>query len=321
MSTVNHLFRHGPSVLARSRQYARSPAGCLPAPHAYVTALTLCADFARRNNGVWFGSTKAGVRLQLKGADPLWWAGSPYDSGTSPQPPDSWSNSGAGGIKAWSNGTAIAFSGPRAMAAGASISYLFSLMVTPVRPHDFAQRFKERWAQLGGPENYTALAEDGVTVVNMHQGNEINPWINYPYLTNTAMKFAADACHQNGMKFSVYNTMRELSDRCTEYFPMLSFGAVEELSTLVPGNGGGADWLQEHIRDGYLPAWSNPVSTKWSNSAPTNSAAVPNPDPAEGLRLQDAGMRVKALSRWNNYYVAGIRQIMRDYGTDGICEY
>ena len=39
------------------------------------------------NNGLWFGSTKAGVRLELKGEDPLWWAGSPYDSGTSPEPP------------------------------------------------------------------------------------------------------------------------------------------------------------------------------------------------------------------------------------------
>ena len=45
-----------------------------------------------------------------------------------------------------------------------------------------------------------------------------------------------------------YNTMRELSDRCTEYWPMLAFN-----ETLVPGPGkGGADWLQEHIRTGYL---------------------------------------------------------------------
>ena len=45
----------------------------------------------------------------------------------------------------------------------------------------------------------------------MHQGNAINPWINYPYETNTLMRAAADACHAAGMKFKVYNTMRELS--------------------------------------------------------------------------------------------------------------
>jgi hypothetical protein len=30
-----------------------------------------------------------------------------------------------------------------------------------------------------------------------------NPWINYPYLTNPAMKYAADTIHKLGMKFSV----------------------------------------------------------------------------------------------------------------------
>ena len=297
------------------RPLPNPPKPAHPPPPPGTTKASWKWDHQNGNNGVWFGSTKAGVRLQLKGEDPLWWAGSPYDSGTSPEPPVSWSNGGSGGIDAFSNGTALAYSGPRAMAAGEEMSFVFSLMVTPVRPHNLASRFKERWAQLGGPGNYTALAESGVTVVNMHQGNEVNPWINYPYLTNTAMKFAADACHDNAMKFSVYNTMRELSDRCFEYYAMLSFGAKEELATLVPGNGGGADWLQEHIREGYLPAWSNPVPV-----SALNLSGVPNPDPAEGARLQDAGMRVKALTRWNNYYVAGLRQIQRDYGTDGICE-
>jgi hypothetical protein len=115
-----------------------------------------------------------GHHTELKGEDPLWWAGSPYDSGSSPDPPDSWSNSKQGGIQAYANGTAVAFSGPRAMVAGESISYVFSLMVTPVRPFDLKERFQERWAQLSGPSNYSHLADAGVTVVNMHQGNEIN---------------------------------------------------------------------------------------------------------------------------------------------------
>lgn len=62
----------------------------------------------------------------------------------------------------------------------------------------------------------------------------------------------------------------------------------------------------------YLPAWSNPISNT------LNTATVPSPDATEGERLQDAGVRVRALSRWNNYYVAGLRQIQRDYDADGI---
>ena len=35
------------------------------------------------------------------------------------------------------------------------------------------------------------------------------------------MKYASDTVHKLGMKFSVYNTMRELSDRCMELFAMI----------------------------------------------------------------------------------------------------
>jgi len=42
------------------------------------------------------------------------------------------------------------------------------------------------------------------------------PGINYPYETNVLMKEAADACHSLGLRFKIYNTMRELSNRCRE---------------------------------------------------------------------------------------------------------
>ena len=266
-------------------------------------------DGKNGHNGLWVGSTKAGLRLELKGDDPLWYAGSPYDSGSAPPAPASWSNGGIGGIQLHKNGTVVAFTGKRSLAKGDVVTLTLSLMVTPLRPPDQHFRFKERWAQLSGPHNYTMLSETGVSNVNMHQGNAVNPWINYPFLTNEAMKQAADACHDLGMNFNVYNTMRELSNRCSEYFAMLSWGG-----TLVPGDGGGADWLQEHIRSGYLPAWSNPVHLADHKLFP----GVPNPDPSEGARIQDVGMRVVALSRWNNYYIEGIGQIQRDYGANGI---
>ena len=262
------------------------------------------------DNAVWLGSTTAGLRLYLKGDDPLWQAGVPFDSKATPEPPVSWYNNGSGGITVDSRGTVTAFSGRHSLAAGESMSFAWSMLVTPVRPFNLTAHFKERWAQLGAPGgDYTQYKNASVTVINMHQGNVVNPWINYPYLTNAAMKYASDTVQQLGMKFSVYNTMRELSDRCMELFPMISIN-----ETLVPGAGGGADWLREHLRQGYLAAWSDPIDT--THSYPKDQ--VPNPDASEGARLQDAGVRVKALSRWSNYYVAGLKQIMRDYGANGI---
>ena len=116
----------------------------------------------------------------------------------------------------------------------------------------------------------------------------------YPYLTNDLMKQTADACHALNMKYSIYNTMRELSNACMEVFALRSLG-----ETYVDGNGGGSDWLQEHARDHYNPAWSTPV-------------------PVGNNYTMDAAMQDKALSRWNNYYVAGLQQMQRDFAMDGI---
>jgi hypothetical protein len=238
------------------------------------------------DNAVWIGSTAAGLRLFLKGDDPLWQAGVPFDSRATPEPPVSWYNNGSGGVEVDNKGSVVAFSGVHLLPASQPVSFAWSILVTPVRPFNLSAHFQERWAQLGAPGgDYTLYKNASVTVVNMHQGNQVNPWINYPYLTNTAMKYAADTVHKLGMKFSVYNTMRELSDRCMELFPMISIN-----ETLVPGSGGGADWLREHLRSGFLAAWSDPIDT--THTYPP--AQVPNPDPSEGTRLQDAGVRVKA---------------------------
>ena len=182
---------------------------------------------------------------------------------------------------------------------------------------DLKKHFKERYAQLGGPANYTYLAEQGATVVNMHQGNAINPWINYPYETNVLMKSAADSCHKLGMKFKIYNTMRELSNRCREVWAMRAF---RETYVTGPASdtdvGRGADWLQEHLQTNYEVAWSNPVVNQYPGS--TESDATRLKFWVDHQNEQDAAIKVKALSRWNNYYVEGIRQMIADFGYDGL---
>ena len=68
------------------------------------------------------------------------------------------------------SGTAVAFSGQHTLAPGETMSFAWSLLVTPVRPFNLTAHFKERWAQLGAPGgNYTQYKSAGVTVINMHQ--------------------------------------------------------------------------------------------------------------------------------------------------------
>ena len=307
-------------------------------------------DGVNGNNAVWTGSSAGGIRLFPKGPEDEWQAAVPFDSRATPPLPTVWSNIGAGGITLYKNGSVVAFTGPidvssssssnakssaagRSRAAGAGagagaggspapIVLQFSMLVTPVRPVDLKKHYSERYAQLGGPSNYTYLAEQGATIVNMHQGNAINPWINYPYETNTLMKAAADACHALGLKFKIYNTMRELSNRAREVFAMRSLNETYVVSTAQGDThdtvlGNGADWIQEHLATSYEPAWSNPVVNQYPGSAET-SHLPPLTTWVDHANEQDAAIKVKALSRWNNYYVEGIRQMIDDFGYDGM---
>eukprot|EP01060_Flectonema_neradi_P039927 TRINITY_DN8959_c0_g1_i1.p2 TRINITY_DN8959_c0_g1~~TRINITY_DN8959_c0_g1_i1.p2 ORF type:complete len:421 (+),score=46.56 TRINITY_DN8959_c0_g1_i1:1874-3136(+) len=179
-------------------------------------------------------------------------------------------------------------------------------MLTPTRPLNLTKHFQNRYAQLNGPGNYSDIAKSGATVVNIHQGNQINPWINYPYLTNSLMNETASEVHSHGMKFKVYNTMRELSNHATEIFAMRSFNETFVYSGDKPVKSG-SSWLQEHLGNEYEVAWASPLHTP-------NPIDGYLPNPIE----QDAAVKVKALSRWNNYYVRGLYQITRDYSCDGI---
>ena len=207
-----------------------------------------------------------------------------------------------------------------------SFSFSLSLSLFPSlslsHTHTFFPLSLSLLVTTSGPMNYTFLAENGATVVNIHQGNGINPWINYPYKTVSLMADASKACHALGMRFKIYNTMRELSNRCDEIWAMRAFAETYVTSNPAATNhaplvGSGADWLQEHVESDYLTAWSNPVVNVYPGSK--SGGSTPGlPTWSNHYFEQDAAIKVKALSRWNNYYVEGLRQMRTDFNFDGL---
>ena len=124
------------------------------------------------------------------------------------------------------------------------------------------------------------------------------------------------------MKFKIYNTMRELSNRCDEIWAMRAFAETyvtsdPAASGHVPLPGVGADWLQEHVESDFLVAWSNPVVNVYPGADPKISH-LGLPTWSNHVFEQDAAIKVKAMSRWNNYYVEGLRQMMADFSFDGL---
>lgn len=244
----------------------------------------------RNQDGGWIGTVNAGLHFELRDqhySRPLntnFYLLKPLVL------PTSWGNDGKGGINIFPKGKSVlvdAYSGEREMRAGDTLYYNFNLLVTPFHPLYTDWHWEHRYFHDYKPlDTVTAW---GANVINIHQGNFINPYINYPFIATSQMKQYIDSAHKLGMDVKIYNTIRELADRAYELYPLFSLGH----EIFPSGKGGGYPWLQEHLNGDYIPGWYTPR---------TNDAAI-----------VDGG-----ASRWHNYYVEGIHWLVKNVGIDGL---
>ncbi|HUZ46807.1 MAG TPA: glycoside hydrolase domain-containing protein [Terriglobia bacterium] len=251
-------------------------------------------DINRANNMVWVGEVGAGLQCKLKGQKETW---DMYDLKTEGVP-DSWGNSGKGGCTVAEEDDQVvvrAYSGERILEPGAELVFAFGLLVTPVKPLN-PDHWTERYYQQGYPEPGAVpvekLLRSGATIVNIHQGNELNPYINYPFLTVDKLASYVNGVHAAGLKAKIYYTVRELSNRVVEMWALRSLG--EEV--FADGPGGGGSWLREHLVSHYKPGWHQ---------------SLPDGEVDEAI-LQTG------LSRWHNYYLEGLAYLLRRAAIDGL---
>jgi hypothetical protein len=259
----------------------------------------------RKNNqdALWLGAVNAGMQVALHAENysrPLntnFYLSKPLN-----MPPSWWNDGkgtvevrtvGAGGIKAGKKASGprpvilSARSGPRTIRAGETLHFDFTLLITPFKPLDPASQFRERYFHAFKPLD--EVAATGANVINVHHANDINPYINYPFLRPREMKAYIDDAHSRGFKVKIYDTVRELSNRAPELFALRSLGH----EIFSPGPGGGYSWLQEHLGGNYIAAWFVP-------------------------ELKDAAVINSGMSRWHNYYIEGLDWVARNVGIDGL---
>jgi hypothetical protein len=248
-------------------------------------------DVANKNqDGAWLGDVNAGLQFSLRDEHYV----RPLNTNFYLQKPlllpTSWGNDNKGGISISENKGEVLvknYSGQRVMKKGDTLYYNFNLLITPFHPintdFQWATRFYHRYA------NIDTIKATGATVINIHHGTAINPYINYPFIAHDAMKAYIDEAHSKGLKVKIYNTVRELSNSACEIFPMRSLG--HEIYS--GGKGGGYSWLQEHLGDDYIAAWYVP-------------------------EVKDAAIINSGMSRWHNYYVEGMNWLVQNVGIDGI---
>ncbi|MFT3703703.1 MAG: DUF6067 family protein [Agriterribacter sp.] len=248
-------------------------------------------DVAHKNqDGAWIGNVNMGLQYSLRDEKYV----RPLNTNFYLQKPlllpASWGNDNKGGIDIKEDGNAVQvnnYSGERDMKKGDTLFYNFTLLITPFHPintnFQWQTRFYHKYNAID------SIKETGATVINIHHATPINPWINYPFIEWKKMKAYIDSAHAVGLKVKIYNTVREISNRAYETFPMRSLG--HEIYS--PGKGGGYSWLQEHIGDDYIAAWFVP-------------------------EIKDAAIINSGMSRWHNYYVEGMNWLVNNVGIDGI---
>jgi hypothetical protein len=170
----------------------------------------------------------------------------------------------------------------------------------------------QRYFQADPPvDNWVSTAiGKGANIMNIHQGNVLIPYINYPWTeTDTLKKFIAMAAAA-GVRSKIYYTVRELSNHAAEVWALRSMGdeiftsgrgtkladqfAGDRVVKNSPDTGG--SWLAEHLRSGYDPAWHTPLERgAW-----------------------DMAIRTQGLSRWHNYYLEGLNWLIKHDGIRGI---
>jgi hypothetical protein len=248
-------------------------------------------DVARKNqDGAWIGAVNGGLYYSLRDERYVRPLNTNFYRLGPLTLPASWGNDGKGGISIAESGSRVVVSntsGTRTLKAGVTRRFDVVFLVTPFHPLEtdfqWATRFYHKYAEP------SAIRATGATIANIHHATPINPWINYPFIAHREMKAYVDEAHRLGLKVKIYDTVREVSNRAWEIFPLRSLGR----EVFTPGPGGGAPWLQEHLGGDYIAGWYVPENG-------------------------DAALLNGGASRWHNYYVEGLRWLVDRVGIDGI---
>ena len=246
----------------------------------------------------WIGNAHAGVHCELRGSV---YTG-PLLNAYRPPYPESWHNGGQGGFrlqKGKKSTVVTVYSGGRGLEEGRPLTFDFALLLTPVKPLDLKSQFDNRYYHNGSkPVPTDADVKAGVKVINIHHANEYNPFINYPFLSVDKMKEFTRTWHAKGVKVKLYYTLRELTSAATEIWAIRSLG--DEI--LRGGQGGGFPWLCEHFVTGYTPQWYHHFDRQEMGSYAADAAVL----------------TTESDSRWYNYYIEGLRWMIREMDIDGI---
>ncbi|GMH54272.1 hypothetical protein TL16_g01639 [Triparma laevis f. inornata] len=290
------------------------------------------------NNMLWVGTAQSGVRLRLKGPEPVWnQPRGPFFYGDLPGDesglPKYWHNNNKGGasLKTNPNGGCeiVAFTGPLKLSE-TPISLHFDLAPTPNKPLTTTTTQKHfsdfRIFQNSAP--LTALEDlpERTTVVNIHQGTSINPWIIYPLDPDAILGFRdySDAAHEAGLKIKTYYSSGSLSYYTPELWALFALQSeviapsaqyLDPVPDHLDDDDDGVAVEDSNANDFIAPHWLMEHAPNMNFRADWTTPLDENVNGHGGL---DAAITTRAGGRLNNFWVALLPMMTRQSAVDGI---
>jgi hypothetical protein len=274
-------------------------------------------DVKKRQDCFWMGDVNAGMMLRFKDEAFVRPLVNIYYGFHPLKLPESWGNGGSGGVEigAATNGVVPvrAFSGPRVLKAGDTLTFTTEFYLTPFRPLDTEKQWGVRFVHLG-THNVQHIRDTiektdpgtEANVLNIHHANAATPFINYPYADDTVDNFTSlvRTGHEKGMKVKVYYTTREITQNMPELHALHSMngeiifpGPGAAARTLIHKNGPHA-WLVQNLGTNFIPAWVDRIRRP---GAEWDLSVITTPD-----------------SRWNNFYLEGLKWMCDKIDIDGV---
>ncbi|MFT4022729.1 MAG: DUF6067 family protein [Flavihumibacter sp.] len=243
----------------------------------------------KNQDGAWIGGINAGLQFSLRDEHYSRPLNTNFYLQKPLRLPASWGNENKGSIDIQGNADTVLVrcaSGARTMKKGDTLWYNFTLLITPFHTlntdFQWANRFYHKYSPIDTIVASGATVSISTTPTPSTPGSII---LSSNSRHEAIYRFGAP----KGLRVKIYNTVREVSNRAYETFPLRSLGH----EVYSAGDGGGFSWLQEHIREDYIAAWFVPA-------------------------IKDAAIVNSGMSRWHNYYVEGMNWLVKNVGIDGI---
>lgn len=224
--------------------------------------------------------------------------------------PAPWVNGGKGSFRLKKDDSVSLAFESGAFTAPEQIDFCADILVSPFKTVDMPAHWRhhyyhKNYNMVYNEDDAQDAANAGCTHINLHHGNDVLPFLNYPLYDVDSIAEIAAMAHRYGLGLKPYYTVRELTTRLPELMVLRSLGSeIFPHPTYdqggVPFQNGVDEFLGETFGNAMIPAWKHVfVGGKYDGT--TDPTIITDPS-----------------GRIANFYVGSLEWLIQTTGIDGL---